>query len=232
VRQLSGTSIPDATSGFRAISRGAALKLNVLSDFTYTLETIIQAGKKHIPIGHFPISPNPVTRPSRLFGSTALYVRRSIATMVRIYALYEPLTVFVGLGGNFLGATPDTDFTAQAISASAEPLFKAAQEAFKAGNDNEGLRVVCMVTTMGVGITLDNVETIHVLDETWNPDDQEQLTDRAVNTTRNHQVTAFMYRSRNGIEEYINDVATLKADVNKNILDVRRLAYRASLEAK
>ena len=99
VRRLSGTTVPDATSGFRAFSRRAALRLNVVTKFTYTLETIIQAGKKHIPIGHFPISTNPVTRPSRLFGSMALYVRRSIATMVRIYALYEPLTVFVGLGG-------------------------------------------------------------------------------------------------------------------------------------
>jgi glycosyltransferase involved in cell wall biosynthesis len=99
VRRLSGTTVPDATSGFRAFSRRAALRLNVVTKFTYTLETIIQAGKKHIPIGHFPISTNPVARPSRLFGSMSLYVRRSIATMVRIYALYEPLTVFVGLGG-------------------------------------------------------------------------------------------------------------------------------------
>ena len=99
VRRLSGTTVPDATSGFRAFSRRAALRLNVVTKFTYTLETIIQAGKKHIPIGHFPITPNPVHRPSRLFGSMALYVRRSVATMMRIYALYEPLTVFVGLGG-------------------------------------------------------------------------------------------------------------------------------------
>ena len=98
VRRLSGTTVPDATSGFRAFSRRAALRMNVVTKFSYTLETIIQAGKKHIPIGHFPISTNPVRRPSRLFGSTALYVRRSLATMVRIYALYEPLTVFVGLG--------------------------------------------------------------------------------------------------------------------------------------
>jgi SNF2 family DNA or RNA helicase len=103
------------------------------------------------------------------------------------------------------------------------------QRAFKAGNDSEGLRVVCMVTTMGVGITLDNVETVHVFDGTWNPDNEEQLTDRAVNTTRNHQVTAFMYRSKNSIEEYINDVASEKADVNANILDVRRKAYQATL---
>jgi glycosyltransferase involved in cell wall biosynthesis len=99
VRRLSGTTVPDATSGFRAFSRRAALRMNVVTKFTYTLETIIQAGKKHIPIGHFPISTNAVRRPSRLFGSMALYVRRSLATMVRIYALYEPLTVFVSLGG-------------------------------------------------------------------------------------------------------------------------------------
>ncbi len=98
VRRLSGTTVPDATSGFRAFSRRAALRMNVVTKFTYTLETIIQAGKKHIPIGHFPISTNAPRRPSRLFGSMALYVRRSLATMVRIYALYEPLTVFVGLG--------------------------------------------------------------------------------------------------------------------------------------
>src|SRR5262249_24361231 len=99
VRRLSGTTVPDATSGFRAFSRSAALQMNVVTKFTYTLETIIQAGKKRIPIGHFPISTNPVRRPSRLFGSIGLYVRRSLATMVRIYALYEPLQGFVGLGG-------------------------------------------------------------------------------------------------------------------------------------
>ncbi|HEV7732189.1 MAG TPA: glycosyltransferase family 2 protein [Candidatus Binatia bacterium] len=102
VRQLSGTTVPDATSGFRAFSRRAALRLNVFTKFTYTLETIIQAGKKHIPIGHFPIDTNPEKRPSRLFDSMASYIRRSMGTMVRIYALYEPLTVFARLGGAFL----------------------------------------------------------------------------------------------------------------------------------
>jgi len=99
VRQLSGTSIPDATSGFRAFSRRAALRLNVYTRFTYTLETIIQAGKKHIPIGHVRISTNPERRPSRLFSSIGTYLRRSISTMIRIYALYEPLRVFWRLGG-------------------------------------------------------------------------------------------------------------------------------------
>ena len=98
VRQLSGTSVPDAASGFRAFSRRAALKLNVFTRFTYTLETIIQAGKKHIAIGHVPVPTNPDTRPSRLFQSVAMYLRRSGSTLVRIYSLYEPLRVFWGLG--------------------------------------------------------------------------------------------------------------------------------------
>ena len=98
VRQLSGTTVPDAASGFRAFSRRAALKLNVFTRFTYTLETIIQAGKKHIAIGHVPVPTNPDTRPSRLFQSIGMYLRRSGSTLVRIYALYEPLRVFWGLG--------------------------------------------------------------------------------------------------------------------------------------
>jgi glycosyltransferase involved in cell wall biosynthesis len=98
VRQLSGTTIPDAASGFRAFSRRAALRLNVFTEFTYTLETIIQAGKKHIPIAHVPIHTNPERRPSRLFGRVSFYLRRSTSTLIRIYALYEPLKVFWGLG--------------------------------------------------------------------------------------------------------------------------------------
>jgi len=98
VRRLSGTSIPDAASGFRAFSRRAALRMNVLTRFTYTLETIIQAGKKNIAITHVPIRTNPERRPSRLFGSVATYIRRSVVTMLRIYAMYEPLKVFGTVG--------------------------------------------------------------------------------------------------------------------------------------
>jgi glycosyltransferase involved in cell wall biosynthesis len=98
VRQLSGTTVPDAASGFRAISRRAALRLNVFTKFTYTIETIIQAGKKHIAIAHVPIRTNPDRRPSRLFGRLTTYLKHSIATLVRIYALYEPLKVFFRLG--------------------------------------------------------------------------------------------------------------------------------------
>lgn len=98
VRQLSGTRIPDATSGFRAFSREAALRMNVVSDFTYTLETIIQAGKKQLLVTHVPIDVNPETRPSRLFPGIPSYLLRSSATLVRIYALYEPLRVFTIIG--------------------------------------------------------------------------------------------------------------------------------------
>jgi len=102
VRTLSGTEIPDTTSGFRALSREAALRLNVISDFTYTLETIIQAGKKKLPISHVPVTTNPERRGSKLFDSTWGYVKRSAATMIRIYALYEPLKIFSYLGGAFM----------------------------------------------------------------------------------------------------------------------------------
>jgi glycosyltransferase involved in cell wall biosynthesis len=104
VRQLSGTQVPDAASGFRAFSRRAALKLNVLTRFTYTLETIIQAGKKHIALAHVPIRTNAETRPSRLFASIATYLRHAAGTMVRIYAMYEPLRVFGTLGALAIGA--------------------------------------------------------------------------------------------------------------------------------
>ena len=103
VRQLSGTTVPDAASGFRAFSRRAALKLNVFTKFTYTLETIIEAGKKHIPIAHVPIRTNAEARPSRLFGSLSTYLKHSMATLVRIYALYEPLKVFLLVGGATTG---------------------------------------------------------------------------------------------------------------------------------
>jgi len=111
VRTLSGTSIPDTTSGFRALSREAALRLNVISDFTYTIETIIQAGKKRLPVTHVPVKTNP-TRDSKLFHSIWEYVKRSAATIVRIYALYEPLKVFSYVGGLLiiLGLIPGIRF--------------------------------------------------------------------------------------------------------------------------
>ncbi len=94
VRQVSGTDIPDATSGFRAYSREAALRLNVISRFTYTLETIIQAGTNNIAIAHVPVETNDKLRESRLFRSIPAYIKRSIGTIFRIYTMYEPLKVF------------------------------------------------------------------------------------------------------------------------------------------
>ncbi|MCD6289164.1 MAG: glycosyltransferase family 2 protein [Anaerolineae bacterium] len=98
VRRASDTAIPDTTSGFRAYSREAALRLNIVSDYTYTLESIIQAGKQHLALTHVPISTNPKLRESRLIRSLTLYLFRSAETIVRIYAMYEPLRVFVAAG--------------------------------------------------------------------------------------------------------------------------------------
>jgi glycosyltransferase involved in cell wall biosynthesis len=98
VRRLSGIDVPDATSGFRAFSREAALRLNVISDFTYTIETLIQAGKKDIATRWVPVRVNAPTRQSRLFKGIRQYLRRAIPGMLRIYATYEPLKVFFTIG--------------------------------------------------------------------------------------------------------------------------------------
>ncbi|MED5353400.1 MAG: glycosyltransferase family 2 protein [Nitrospinota bacterium] len=99
VRQLSGTLIPDATSGFRAYSRDAALQLNVVSDFTYTIETIISAGKKNLAITHVPVKTNKKLRESRLFPSIRVYLKRSLVTMLKVYSMYRPLRLFTIAGG-------------------------------------------------------------------------------------------------------------------------------------
>jgi glycosyltransferase involved in cell wall biosynthesis len=98
VRQVSDTKVPDTTSGFRAYTREAALRMTIVSDFTYTLESIIQAGKKRMAIAHVPIRSNPRMRSSRLFSNVWTYIKASTATIIRIYATYEPLKVF-GLAG-------------------------------------------------------------------------------------------------------------------------------------
>ncbi|HEX6974553.1 MAG TPA: glycosyltransferase family 2 protein [Vicinamibacterales bacterium] len=98
VRQVSNTTVPDTTSGFRAYTREAALRMTIVSEFSYTLESIIQAGKKRMAIAHVPVETNARTRESRLFGSIFGYIKRSSATIVRIYTMYEPLKVFTYLG--------------------------------------------------------------------------------------------------------------------------------------
>jgi hypothetical protein len=95
----SKTDVADAPSGFRAISREAAMRLNVFNAYTYTLETIIQAGNKNLALAHLPVATNAPTRPSRLFRGARQYVWRSAATIIRIYAMYQPLRFFLTLGG-------------------------------------------------------------------------------------------------------------------------------------
>jgi glycosyltransferase involved in cell wall biosynthesis len=95
VRQASQTTVPDTTSGFRSYNREAAMQLIVVSKFTYTLETIIQAGKQFIAVDHVAIKTNPKTRESRLFPSMWSYVRRNGLSIFRIYTRYEPLRVFM-----------------------------------------------------------------------------------------------------------------------------------------
>ncbi len=94
VRAASDTDVPDTTSGFRAYNREAALQMAVVSKYTYTLETIIQAGKLLVATAHVPIRTNEKTRESKLFPSMGAYVRRNAVAITRIYAQYEPLKVF------------------------------------------------------------------------------------------------------------------------------------------
>lgn len=99
VRMASGTSIPDAPSGFRAYSRDAALRLNVTNEYTYTLETIIQAGHDKIAMTSVPIRTNGETRPSRLFSSMWRYMKRSASVIIRSFMMYKPLRFFTLFGG-------------------------------------------------------------------------------------------------------------------------------------
>ena len=99
VRKASGTNIPDVTSGFRAFNREAAMRINVISEFSYTLESIIQAGNRRISLGYIPIATNLKLREPRLFKSLWGYLRKSIPTIIRIYTMYQPLKVFLYIGG-------------------------------------------------------------------------------------------------------------------------------------
>jgi glycosyltransferase involved in cell wall biosynthesis len=106
VRLASNTEVPDATSGFRAISRDAALRMLVTNEFTYTLETLIQAGASRLAVTAVPIRTNPKTRDSRLFRSIGQYIRRSGTTILRIYTMYRPLRAFMYLAAAlFLAGT-------------------------------------------------------------------------------------------------------------------------------
>lgn len=98
VRKLAGIWVPDTVSGFRAFSREAAIRTNIVSPFSYTIETVIQAGKKNIAVVSVPVATNSKTRESRLFKSIPSFIQRQLSTIVRMYAMYQPLQVFFYLG--------------------------------------------------------------------------------------------------------------------------------------
>jgi len=112
VRKLAGVWVPDAVSGFRAFSREAALRLNIVSSYSYTIETVIQAGKKQLAVESVPIRTNSKTRESRLFKSIPDFIMRQVTTIVRMYAMYQPLRFFffIGLVLSVLGALPVARF--------------------------------------------------------------------------------------------------------------------------
>lgn len=104
VRFVSKTDVPDAPSGFRAMNREAAMRFNVFNDYTYTLETIIQAGQKNIAITSAPIRVNKALRPSRLMKSIPSYLVKSLITIVRIFVVYKAFRFFMSVGATFFGA--------------------------------------------------------------------------------------------------------------------------------
>jgi len=102
VEQAAGIPIPDATSGFRAFTREAALRLTVLSDYTYTLETLIQAGARRMVVVYVPVRTNTQTRRSRLIRSVPSFLALSAVTILRFYTMYRPMRVFTTIGGTFI----------------------------------------------------------------------------------------------------------------------------------
>ena len=101
VRKLAGIWVPDTVSGFRAFSRETAIRMNVVSPFSYTIETVIQAGKKNIAVVSVPIRTNSKTRESRLFKSIPDFINRQVSTIIRMYSMYQPLKVFFLIGTFF-----------------------------------------------------------------------------------------------------------------------------------
>ncbi len=99
VHLASGLSVPDASSGFRAFSREAALRITVLSNYSYTLETLIQAGARNLSVAYVPVHTRPETRKSRLMQSIPDYLAQSAVTIIRAYAMYQPMRIFLMIGG-------------------------------------------------------------------------------------------------------------------------------------
>ncbi len=112
VRRLSETQVTDAVSGFRAFSRNAAIQMNVVSSYSYTIETLIQAGKKQLAVVSVPIATNAKTRESRLFKSIPDFIQRQMTTIIRMYAMYQPLRAFFYIGAitSLIGILPIVRF--------------------------------------------------------------------------------------------------------------------------
>ena len=144
VRKASNTDIPDAPSGFRAFSREAAMRINVVNDYTYTLETIVQAGREKIAITSVPIRTNAELRPSRLFKSIWSYVKKSMLTIIRAYMMYKPLKCFT-----FLSIPP----VAVGLMIGFRFLYYMAMG--KAGGHVQSLILACTLIIMGfVGVMI------------------------------------------------------------------------------
>jgi glycosyltransferase involved in cell wall biosynthesis len=122
VRYFSGVQVPDAVSGFRAISRNAAKQINIVSSFSYTIEMLIQVGKKSLSVTSVPVRTNPKTRDSRLFKSVFRFIERSGTTAIRMYAMYQPLRIFfmIGLVVALIGLLPILRFIYFYLFASGE----------------------------------------------------------------------------------------------------------------
>ena len=101
VRILSGTTVPDSVSWFRAYSRESLLRLNITSDFSYAVDTLVQAGSKKIHVSHVPITTNKPTRPSRLFSSMWQHMTQTLSILLRVYAMYHPMKLFFSLASVF-----------------------------------------------------------------------------------------------------------------------------------
>jgi glycosyltransferase involved in cell wall biosynthesis len=118
VNKAAGTDLPDAPSGFRAYSRDAAMSINVLTDFSYAMETIVHAGKKNIAITHIPVITNPKTRESRLFKNMGQHIVKSASAIIRSYTMYHPLSffLFAGLTSIVIGLIPYFRYLAMTLS--------------------------------------------------------------------------------------------------------------------
>lgn len=104
VRRVAGLDdVPDAVSGFRALTRQAAKRINILSAFSYTIEMVVQAGKKGMAVRSVPVGVNPMTRQSRLYSSVPEFIQRSMTTLLRVYAMFRPLKIFMAVGLLLMG---------------------------------------------------------------------------------------------------------------------------------